>query len=141
MATVLEPKIDRGSVPESSDRSFGFVIAGALAIVTFLPVLQGHTPHWWVLSAAVVFVAAAVVYPKILHPLNRAWLAFGHLLQRVVSPVIMSAIFFFCVTPTAWVMRLRGNDLLSLRRRPDLKSYWIEREASTPDPHSMKNQY
>ena len=64
----------------------------------------------------------------ILHHLNRAWLAFGKLLHRIVSPIVMSAIFFICVTPTAWIMRIRGKDLLSLKRRPDLKTYWIERE-------------
>jgi hypothetical protein len=38
--------------------------------------------------------------------------------------------------------RLRGKDVLSLRRRPDLKSYWIRREAgSQPAPETMKNQF
>jgi hypothetical protein len=39
-------------------------------------------------------------------------------------------------------MRLRGRDHLSLKRRPDLKSYWIRREAeSQPAPETMKNQF
>ena len=38
-----------------------------------------------------------------------------------------------CVTPTGWIMRLRGKDVLSLKRRPDLSSYWIAREPAPPD--------
>ena len=53
----------------------------------------------------------------------------------------MGAIFFLCVTPIAWIMRWRGKDVLSLKRRPDLKSYWIDREPAPPDAQSMKNQY
>ncbi len=61
-----------------------------------------------------LLLVALVLRPQILHPLNRAWLALGRLLHRVVSPLVMGAIFFLCVTPTAWIMRLRGKDVLSL---------------------------
>jgi len=50
-------------------------------------------------------------------------------------------VFFVGVTPTGWIMRRRGKDLLSLNRRPDLDSYWIDREPSQPDAQSMKNQF
>jgi hypothetical protein len=53
----------------------------------------------------------------------------------------MGVVFFAAVTPTAWIMRLRGKDLLSLRRRPDLKSYWITRQPARPESESMKNQF
>ena len=141
MATVLEPQIDRVSKPTSSDRSFGFVFAVALTAITFLPLLHRGSPRWWTLGFAVAFAAAAVVRPQILHPLNRAWLGFGHVLHRMTSPVVMGVIFFLCVTPIAWIMRRRGSDLLSLKRRPDLKSYWIERPVAAPDAQSMRNQY
>jgi hypothetical protein len=53
----------------------------------------------------------------------------------------LSIVYFLSVLPTAWIMRWRGNDLLSLKRRSDLKSYWIDREPSPPASQSMKNQY
>jgi hypothetical protein len=53
----------------------------------------------------------------------------------------MSAIFFVAVTPTAWLMRRRGIDVLSLRRRPDLSSYWITRAPAEPDAETMKRQF
>jgi hypothetical protein len=141
MAGVLEPKIDRGAAPESSDRSFGFVFAVVFALIAGWPLWHAEPPRWWAAGIAAAFTLAALARPGILHPLNRAWLALGRLLHLVVSPLVMGAIFFLCVTPIGWIMRLRGKDVLSLARRSDLSSYWIGREPPTPQSQSMKNQF
>jgi hypothetical protein len=141
LATILEPSIVRGPAPESSDRSFGFVFAAVFAIIGCWPLIHGAAPRWWALGLAAAFAAVALARPQLLHPLNRAWLAFGRLLHRVVSPLVMGMVFFTVVTPTGWIMRLRGKDVLSLKRRPDRDSYWITREPSPPQPESMKRQF
>jgi hypothetical protein len=141
MATVLEPSIDRGTAPESSDRSFGFVFAAVFTVIALWPLIHGIAPRWWALIVAALFAVLALLRPQILHPLNRLWLALGALLHRVVSPLVMGVVFFLGVTPTAWIVRLAGRDVLALRRRPDLKTYWIKREPERPHPESMKNQF
>jgi hypothetical protein len=141
MASVLEPNLDGGTAPEASDRSFGFVFAAVFAIVGLWPLMSMASPREWALAIALAFAATAFARPRLLRPLNRAWQAFGRLLHRIVSPLILGTIFFLCVTPTGWIMRWRGRDLLSLARRPDLKSYWIDREALPPQAQSMKKQY
>jgi hypothetical protein len=141
MANVLEPYIDRLPRPEGSDRNFGLVFAAALTTIAFVPLLHHGAPRWWAFGGAIVFAIAALVRPQILHWPNRGWLALGNLMHRVMSPLVMGAVFFLCITPIAAIMRWRGADILSLKRRPDLKSYWIEREAPPPGPQSMKNQY
>jgi hypothetical protein len=83
----------------------------------------------------------AAAWPRLLHPLNRAWLALGRVLHRVVSPLVMGAIFFLCVTPTGWIMRFLGKDLLARKWHADLSTYWIERDAAPPRPETMKNQF
>ena len=62
-------------------------------------------------------------------------------MNRIVSPLVMGAIFFLCVTPIAWILRWRGKDMLSLSRRPDLSSYWITRKELSPPTESMKRQF
>ena len=141
MTTILEPSFEREPSPESSDRNFGYVFAAVFAIVSCWPLLHWHMPHWWVLAIAAIFALVAATRPQSLHPLNRVWLALGRLLHRVVSPIIMGLIFFLIVTPTGWIMRLCGQDLLSLKRRPELSSYWTKREATSPRPESLKNQF
>ena len=141
MVTVLEPRLARDPAPESSDRSFGLVMAGACAVIGLLPLLHSKAPHWWLFGVAVALIAVAFIRPYTLHPINRAWLAIGRLLHRIMSPLVMGAVFFVCVTPIAWVMRLQGKDLLSLSRRPDLSSYWIPRDPSPPASESMRQQF
>lgn len=142
MATALEPKRAAEAEKQGSDRSFGYVFAVVFALIGLFPLVRLETPRWWSLAVAAVVVVFAVLFPHRLHPLNRAWLAFGRLLHRIVSPLVMGAIFFLAVTPTALIMRLRRRDLLSLRRRPDLSSYWIEREAAAQPPsETMKKQF
>jgi hypothetical protein len=141
MANVLEPHIDRLPRPESSNRNCGLVFAAALTTIAFVPLLHHGAPRWWAFGIGIVFAVAALVRPQILHWPNRGWLALGNVMHRVMSPLVMGAVFFICITPIAAIMRWRGRDLLSLKRRPDLTSYWIERDASSPDAQSMKNQY
>ena len=140
MATALEPSVARGPAPESSDRSFGIVFACAFTVIGAWPLIRFETPRWWAFVLAAAFAAAALIRPQILHPLNRAWLALGRLLHKIMSPIVMGVIFFVTVTPTGWIMRLLGKDVLSLERRSDLESYWITREPAA-GTESMKNQF
>jgi O-antigen ligase len=141
MATILEPKLAPAATPESSDRSFGFVFAAVFAVLGGWPLVHYAQPRWWALAIAMVFALVALLQPRWLHPLNRAWLLLGKLLHKVVSPLVMSAIFFLAVTPTAWIMRRRGADVMSLRRRPDLTSYWITRAPGAAETEAMKRQF
>jgi hypothetical protein len=141
MATVLEPKLARDPAPQSSDRNFGFVFAAVFTIIACWPLLRWNTARWWALGVAAVFALFAIIRPDLLHRLNVVWFALGRLLHRLVSPLIMGAIFFVCVTPIAWIMRLRGKDLLSIAHRPDLSSYWIVRGPSPPETETMKRQF
>jgi len=138
MTSVLEPSMHK-ALPQASDRSFGLVFAVMFAIVGCWPLVRLLEPRWWSLGVAVGFAAISLTYPRLLHPFNRAWLALGKLLHRVTSPVIMAAIFFFCVTPIGLILRARGRDLLSLSWRTDLSSYWIAR--TSPDPNTMTRQF
>jgi Saxitoxin biosynthesis operon protein SxtJ len=139
MTTILEPNLTRGPAPESSDRDFGVVFAVVFGLLGCWPLLHRAAPHWWALGVAAAFALAALVRPPLLHPLNRAWLLVGRLLHRVTSLLVMGVIFFLCVTPTGWIMRLLRKDVLSLAPRSDLSSYWIKC-APTP-PESMRNQF
>ena len=86
---------------------------------------------------ALIFLILGLLNSKILTPLNSIWFKFGLLLGKVVSPVIMGIIFFLVVTPTSFIMRILGKDLLNLRFNSN-KSYWIEKDG----PKSkMKNQF
>jgi len=53
---------------------------------------------------------------------------------------VMSLLFYGTILPTGLVMRMRGRDLLRLKRDPHAKSYWIARPPG-PAPESMRDQF
>jgi hypothetical protein len=124
-----------------SDRSFGLVMAAAFAAVTLLNGWHAGRVWPWTGGVAALFLAAALLRPAVLHPLNLIWLKFGLLLHRVVNPVVMALLFYGTVLPTGLVMRMLGKDLLRLKREPGADSYWIVRQPPGPAPETMKDQF
>jgi hypothetical protein len=131
-----EEKIRAGS-----DRTFGLVMAAALTAVTLLNLWHAGRLWPWTGGLAALLLAAGLLRPAVLHPLNLLWLKFGLLLHRVVSPIVMALLFFGTVLPTGLVMRMLGKDILRLKRQADADSYWIVREPSGPLPETMKDQF
>lgn len=132
---------EREAVMTSSDRSFGIVFTIVFAVIGIFPLMGAAEPRWWALGLALLFILAALGYPKVLSPLNRFWTRFGLLLHRVVNPIVMSLLFFLVVTPIALLMRIFGKRPLQLKPDPDAPTYWIPRDPPGPEPESMKQQF
>lgn len=129
------------AVVGSSDRGFGLTFAGVFAILAGVSWWRAG-PRWsyW-LAAAGAFALVALLLPRLLAPLNRAWTKLGLLLFKVVNPLVMFVLFTTTVVPTGLLRRALGKDSLRLRFDPDAPSYWIPREPPGPAPESMKNQF
>jgi len=139
--TVTEGQRSADETKPGSDRNFGLVMAAAFAVLGCLPLLRAAAPHWYLLAIAAAFAALSIAAPRALYPLNYVWFRFGLLLHRIISPIVIGAVFFLCVTPIGLIMRWLGKDVLSLRRRPELPSYWIVRDPPGPEPGTMTNQF
>lgn len=133
--------VSHRKVVVGSDRSFGLVFAGFFLIVALLPLLHGGPVRLWALAVAAVFMAAAFLTPRLLHPLNWVWFKFGLLLHHIVSPVVMALMFYGAILPMALLLKLLGKDLLRLKREPEASSYWIQRDPPGPAPGSMSKQF
>tara|TARA_B100000530_G_scaffold327531_1_gene267416 strand:+ start:519 stop:902 length:384 start_codon:yes stop_codon:yes gene_type:complete len=122
---------------KSSNKSFGIVFFIVFLLISIYPLIKNGELRLWSLIVALIFLILGLLNSKILTPLNSIWFKFGLLLGKVVSPVIMGIIFFLVVTPTSFIMRILGKDLLNLKYNKN-KSYWIKKEG----PKSkMKNQF
>ena len=127
--------------PASSNRSFGLVFAGGFTALGLLSLWRGHSRGAWELGAAAVFLLASLTVPAALAPLNRAWTWFGLRLNRVMSPVLMTVLFYAVVTPVGIIMRAAGGDPLRLRTDAAAASYWIERPRRDNEASSMTRQF
>jgi hypothetical protein len=124
------------------ERQFGFLFAVVFLIVALWPLW----PVWprsapslgWTVAAA-GSVLLGVLTPRLLTPLYKAWMAFGHVLGWINARIILGLVFFVVVTPTALLMRLAGKNLLGLKRHT-AASLWVERGTDWT-PESMRNQF
>ena len=71
-------------------------------------------------------------------PLNILWFNFGIFLGLIVSPIVMGIVFFLVVTPTGFIMKIMGKDILNKKYDNGKKSYWINRDKSKT---TMKQQF
>jgi hypothetical protein len=129
-----EPKL-------GSERNFGLVFATIFAILALWPLVHAEKPHLWLLPVAAIFLAAALLVPHALAPLNRLWFRIGILLGKVVTPLMMGVLWFAVLTPAGFLMRRFGRDPLRLNREPAAKTYWIRRSPAGPIVGSLKDQF
>ena len=121
----------------SSNRSFGIVFFIFFLIIALYPLLNNQNIRLWSLIISMIFLILGLLNSNFLRPLNKIWFRFGLLLGKVVSPLIMSIIFFLVVTPIGIFMKVLGKDLINLKFN-NKKTYWIEKSG----PKSkMKNQF
>jgi hypothetical protein len=141
MASNFHESYAADAVPMPSNRSTGLVLAVALALFGL----------WWRKTGIVlypaVFMAVALAImslacPHILAPLTAAWFRFGLLLHRIVSPVVLFAIFALAIVPFGLLMQLRRDPL---RRRaaadPNLDSYWLKTDVEPTERPNMARQF
>jgi len=125
----------------SSDRSFGLVFAGLFALLGTSSVYHSGTRWYYWFPLAALFGVLAYIAPGVLAPLNRLWAKFGHLLHMIISPVLLGILFYLCISPIGFLMRLVGKDPMRRKFEPTTKSYWIARTPPGPAPETFKNQF
>jgi len=129
------------AVKPLANRTFGLIFAAIFLVIALLPVIFGGDARKWALLMAAAFSVPAILFPKILTPLNLLWAKFGLLMHKIVNPILMGLIFFIAVLPTGLIMRLLGKDSMQRKLDPDTTSYWIEREPGSLSKDSFDNQF
>ena len=137
MAGNFHESFDRPDLPLPSDRSTAFVFAGVGVVVAYLWRAHASVPYV-ALGVAALFAAAGLLAPKLIRPLNVAWMRLALLMSRIMNPIVMLLLFATVIVPAGLLMQLRRDPLRRVRRATDT-SYWLERK---PDAgQSMTNQF
>lgn len=127
-------------VKRPPERSFGFLFTMIFTGLTLWLFLQSGVFYVVLALVSVILLFISIFTPHVLRPINILWFKFGLVLSAIVSPVVMSLVYFVVVTPTGLIMRLLGKDPLGLDLDAKAKSYWIKRDTSRP-LQSMKDQF
>jgi len=124
-----------------ADRTFGLIFTAIFLIIACWPLFSGNDLRRWALVLAAGFCVPALLFPKILAPLNSLWAKFGLIMHKIVNPVLMGLVFFIAVLPTGIIIRLLGKDPMRRKFNANTTSYWIEREPNSLSKESFDNQF
>jgi hypothetical protein len=128
-------KITKNDIP--TNRNFGFVFSLFFIIIfLYLYILKSlFILTLFILSF--IFLFLGILNSKILSPLNFFWMYFGKLLGSIIAPIIMLTIYILLVIPIGFLLRLFNKDILKIKIKKNLSSYWDDRKYE----HDMKDQF
>ena len=98
----------------------GFAVLGALSAWRAKEIGTGSIVLWGI----GVFLASAVLVPRLGRIAYLAVYLPTSIIGYVVSHVVLTLMFFFVITPLAIILRLLGKDVLQQRREKN-KSRWM----------------
>ena len=128
---------------ETSDlKKFGLLI-GAILFLGSLYLLwkQQHTYAVVGFILGIVFAALAFVWPVVLRPLQKVWMAMAVVMGFVMSRIIVAVIFYGMVTPIGLAGRLAGKKFLDLKMDKAAASYWIGRDQAKTEKSDYERQF
>ena len=126
----------KSKIKIGSNRSFGLVFFAVFLIISIWPLLDNQDIRIWSLIVSLIFLILGILNSNLLKPFNKIWFNFGMFLGKIVSPIVMCLVFFLVVTPTGFIMRFLGKDLLKLKKNKN-NTYWLAKNYKS----SMKDQF
>jgi len=121
------PELDRKGL-----RDFGLTTGAAVVVIfgLFFPwMLELDWPVWpWVIAAPLWLLA--LICPLWLRRIYRAWMRFGLLASRVMTPLVLGIVFFVMISPMAMIRRLMGKDPMQRALDPNQNSYRVQSAKS-----------
>ena len=130
--------VDSDKIKISSNRSFGLLFFVVFLIVSLWPLTHEGSIRIWSVIVSAVFLILGLINSRLLTPLNVLWFKLGMTLGAIISPIVMGIVFFLVVTPTGFILRIMGKDLLNKKYDKEKETYWIKRNAPTG---TMKRQF
>ena len=120
-------------------RKFGLLVGALLVCFGLIPLLKGRETNYYLLSPGAALCVSGLIYPLVLSPLYAAWMKVGHVLGRINSFLILSAIFYLIFVPTRVLILLFSKEHKFAFRTGSV-SYWIKR---SPEDfrETMKRQF
>ena len=122
-------------------RKFGLTVGGVFLVLGAVSRWRGHTTPplvFWTVGGALVVPGALA--PRLLAPVERAWMRFAEVLGHVNARVILTVLYWVVVTPIGLVLRA-FRDPLDRRVADGRASEWIRRPRQPVDAARYREQF
>jgi hypothetical protein len=122
-------------------RRFGLTVGGAFLLLAAVSAWRGHTIPPRVLGTlGVLLVLPGLIMPRVLGPVERAWMRFAEVLGRINTRIILTLLYCVVITPVGLVRRWLA-DPLDRKMRDGRPSVWVTRTRAPVDPARYRQQF
>jgi len=90
------------------------------------------------LPLSILFLFLGLINSSFLTPFNKIWNRFGLLLSYIVTPIIITIIYYVIVVPIGLALQLFSKNYLDIKKDSKKYSYWI---SKTDEKFSFKDQF
>lgn len=122
-------------------REFGFVMTTAFFVFGLIGYFNHKAIHMPLFGGALLFLIAALFYPKILKPLQKVWMTFAIILGWFTSRIILSFLFYLVFPIVGGLGKLSGTRFLDVKLEKSKDSYWVRRTDKCKPKESYCKQY
>ena len=126
---------------KSDLRKFGLTVGIALTLLGIVLMLLHKSSNLYFLSTGILLVILALIFPKILKPLNKVWMALALIMGWIMTRVILSILFYLALTTISLLAKLFGKKFLDLKMDRSKETYWIKREIKKVTPAELERQF
>ena len=121
-------------------RKFGFTFGVVFAI---LALWSRASPLASAVFSALCLatLVATLARPSLLAVPAGLWMKLGELMHRIVSPIVLGAMYLVLIVPFGLLRRWLGGDPLKRRYDPALASYWTPCEARSRKLDDFRQQF
>ena len=126
----MENRISTGLSAAQKGRKFGLTLGAAFAGLAILAWWRGkHVTLDVTTTVSALLLITAIVLPKQLVAVERAWMRLAELMSTVTTPIFLGIVYYLVFTPIGLVMRLAGRQ--PMRHADQNGSLWIARDPQT----------
>ncbi len=129
---------DRPGLTVPEGRKFAFTVGTALLVLAGVLWWRGRGTGALILGGTGgALMLAGLVIPGHLGPVYHAWMRLAHLISKVTTPIFMSIVYFFVITPTGLLLALFGKR--AMRHVATADGYWVRRDPA--EKTDMRRQF
>lgn len=108
-----------------TNRAFGLMFALIFLAIFFF--LNNTFLKFLFLSISLFSLIISLFFVNLLSKPKQYWIKFGYFLGKIISPIIISLIYFVVVFPTNIVLKIFRKDILDVKIAYKQKSYWVKK--------------
>ena len=108
-----------------TNRAFGLMFALIFLAIFFF--LNNSFLKILFLSICFFTLIISLFFVNLLSKPKEYWIKLGYFLGKIISPIIISFIYFVVVFPTNIILKIFKKDILDTKIDRQQKSYWVKK--------------